>query len=270
MKGPSYISLVMKHHRGFAVFSGIVAASLQFLVIKAITSIDADTVSSLILSQLPERFRMMINETLISRMTVEGAAAFGFNHPIVMVLVAINAVAVPAKHISGEIESGTMELLLSHPVRRVKLFFSMWSAAAAINLFVVVGALLGSLTAVTAAGVLSRSLAGRLVGIALILWLLSLVVTALAALASAWATRGARPVLWVAVVVLTLYVIHFLTPLWGFLEIMIPFNIFTYYQPQKLMFGEASFGRDALVLAGVTLVLLAAAAHRFQTRDIPG
>lgn len=270
MRGPSYPALVFKRHRNFAIFSALIAAVLQYLIVKAVTSMEADSPASLILSQLPERFRMMVNETLISRLTAEGAAAFGFNHPIVVILAAVNAVSVPGRHLSGDIESGAMEWLLSCPVTRLRLFLSVTATAAAINFLVVLGAFLGSLAAVALANTWTPHLGLRIAEIALNLWLLSLVVTALASLASAWAAPGARPALWSAVVVLTLYVAHFLAPLWGFLHVTVPFNMFTYYQPQKLMFGESSLAVNSLVLIALSLVLFGAAARRFHTRDIPG
>jgi ABC-2 type transport system permease protein len=207
---------------------------------------------------------------LISRMTVEGAAAFGFNHPILIVLVAINAIAVPARHISGEIESGTMELLLAYPVSRVRLLLSLWAMSALIGLVVVSAALLGSLSGVIVFDAATKSLVWRLSEIALNLWLITLVMQTVALLASAFGTRGARPALWSAVILLSLYVVHFLTPLWEALRYTAPVNIFTYYQPQKLVFGERSLAENAVVLIAVTAIALVLAARRFHTRDIPG
>lgn len=80
--------------------------------------------------------------------------------------------------------------------------------------------------------------AGKLAGIALNLWLVSLVMGAASFLVSAIATRGARTSLWTASVLLAFYVVHFLAPLWDALRIIVPVNVFTYYQPHKLMLGE--------------------------------
>jgi len=270
MAGRSYASLVFRGHRSFVLFSASIVALLQFLIIKAITTVDADSMTSLFFSQLPERFRLVVNETLISRMTVEGAAAFGFNHPIVIILVAIIAVSVPTRHVSGEIENGVMELLLAHPVGRVRLALSLWVSAAGMTLIVVVGALVGSIIGVMVFHVASGAFVVRLIEIALNLWVLAVLIETVALLVSVWGTRGSRPGLWTAVTVLTFYVLHFLTPLWDVLQPTTPFNLFTYYQPHKLVIGESNFGGDVLVLVAVTAVFLTLAVHRFHTRDIPG
>lgn len=270
MAGLSYPALVFRSHRSFALFSALAAALLQFLVIRAITTIDTDGIASAVLAQLPERLRTVINETLISRMTLEGAAAFGLNHPILVVLVAINAIAVPARHVSGEIESGAMELLLAYPVSRVRLLLSLWVTSAIIGLVVVSGALLGSLAGVVLFHAADGSLAARLVEIAANLWLIALVMQTVALLASVWGTRGTKPAMWSAVALLSFYVLHFVTPLWEALDITTPFNIFSYYEPHKLVFGERSLGEHAAVLIGVVALGLGLAARRFHTRDIPG
>jgi ABC-2 type transport system permease protein len=270
MRQVSYPSIVFRTHRGFGIFSILVAGTLQFLVIKAITTIDTTPILPAFMSQLPERFRMIINENLISQLTVEGGAAFGFSHPIMMVLLAINAVSIPARHVSGEIEDGTMEFLLAHPVGRMRLLLSLWVVTGLINLFVVCGALLGSVTALTVFHRVSGGVLVKLLEIGANLWVLFLLVQSVAMLSSTYGGKGSRPALWTAVVVLTFYVLHFLTPLWDALRVTTRINIFTYYQPQKLMFDQGSFGQDILVLAVLTGICLSLALHQFSRRDIPG
>ena len=266
----SYPYLVFKTHRGFVVFSALVAGALQLVIIKAITAFDTTSILPAFLAQLPERLRVLVDETLISRFSIEGAAAFGFNHPMVIVLVAINAVLISARHVSGEIEDGTMELLLAHPVRRLGLLAWLWVVAGLGNLVVVGGALAGSLTGVAVFDTLTGSFSIKLVEIAVNLWLLSVLVHTGGLLAGVYATRGSRPGVWVAGVFLALYVLHFLSALWGALGVTAPVNIFTYYQPQKLVIDQASFARNAAVLGGITVVCLVLALRRFDSRDVPG
>ena len=270
MSGYSIPVVVFRSHRGFVVFAGIAAGLLQFLIIRAITGVDTGGLLPAVLDQLPERFRLMVNETLISRMSVEGAAALGFNHPIVMVLLAICAVSVAARHLSGGIEDGSLEVVLAHPVGRVRLIGSLWTAGAAMNLAVVACALAGSLAATALFHTLEWRAAGRLAGIALNLWLVSLVMESASFLVSAGATKGARTGLWTAAVLLAFYVLHFLTPLLDALRVVVPVNVFTYYQPHKLILGERNLWENVVVLVAATGAFFCAAALRFAKRDIPG
>ncbi len=265
-----YPAMVVKAQRGFVIFGVLVAAALQFLVVKAATSIDLGSLLPAVLSQLPERFRLMVNETLIGRMGLEGAVAFGFSHPVMMVIVAINSVAVPTRHLSGEIEEGSMEIVMSHPVDRTHLMLALWSTGALMNLAIVCGALAGSLAGLTFYRVASPALVWKLLKIASNLWVLSILIETVALMASSLAAKGQRPSLWVAVTVLAFYVLNFLRALWDVLNFTVPVNIFSYYQPQKLMFDEASWGRDVGVLAAIALTCLAVSIAWFRRRDIPG
>lgn len=266
----SYPSLVVRTHRGFGIFCVVVAGALEFLVIKAISTTDITSMLPMLLSQLPERFRMVVNENLISQLTLGGGAAFGFSHPIMMVLLAINAVSIPARHVSGAIEDGSMELILAHPIPRTRLLLSLWGATAVVNLLVVCGGLFGSILALAVFHGLGGGFLVKLLGIGANLWVLFLLVQSVAMLASAYGGKGSKPALWTAVVVMTFYVMHFLTPLWDALEVTKPLNIFSYYQPQKLMSGGGDIGRDVLVLAALTGVCLLLSVHQFNRRDIPG
>jgi ABC-type transport system involved in multi-copper enzyme maturation permease subunit len=265
-----YSAMVVKTHRGFVVFGLLVAAALQFLVVKAATSLDLGSLIPTVLTQLPERFRLIVNETLIARMGLEGAVAFGFNHPIMMVIIAINSVAVPTRHISGDIEDGSMEIAMSHPVGRTHLVLALWSTGALLNLAIVGGALAGSLAGLTVYKEATPALVWRVLKIASNLWVLSVLIGTAALLASTLAAKGRRPSIWVAVTVLAFYVLNFLRALWDDLSFTVPLNIFSYYQPQKLMFDEASWGRDVGVLAAIALGCLAVSIAGFRRRDIPG
>jgi ABC-2 type transport system permease protein len=270
MRQVSYPSLVLKTHGGFGIFCVLVAGALEFLVIKAVTTIDGTSMVAGLLSQLPDRFRMIVNENLISQLTVGGGAAFGFSHPIMMVLLAINAVSIPARHVSGGIEDGSMELLLAHPIGRTRFVLSLWAAAGAVNLAVICGGLAGSVLALAVFHGLAGGLVLKLLGVGANLWVLFLLVQSVAMLASVYGGKGSKPALWTAVVAMTFYVIHFLTPLWDALRVTMRCNIFTYYQPQKLMSGEGSVGRDMLVLAAAASICLLLSIHQFNRRDIPG
>jgi len=118
MSNLTYPLFILRSHRGFAIFSVVVIASLQYLIVEIMSSAGTDTLVGSILSQLPERFRMFVSENFLARLSVRGAAAFGFNHPIVLTLLLINVIGIPTRHIAGEIESGTMEWLLAQPVKR--------------------------------------------------------------------------------------------------------------------------------------------------------
>jgi ABC-2 type transport system permease protein len=248
----------------------VVVGLIQYLIVTLIDQVDTRSLFGNMLEQLPPGFQNMVSETVLTRMTVGGAAAFGFNHPLVMALLVINAIGIPARHISGEIESGAMEWLLAHPVRRATLALSLWASAAMIALLTIVGAWAGSFTALAVTGNLDAALARSMVEVGLNLWFLVVLVMSYTMVIAAFARPGAPTALAAAAVTLVFYFLHVLRAVWRAIDFLEPVNIFTYYQPQGLVFGERSFALNAAVLGALIVLCMAVGVKRFQRRDIPG
>ncbi len=266
----TYPFFIVKQHRGFILFSVVVIGALQYLIIELMTTVDPQTVFDAVVDQLPERFRMLITEAFITRMTIDGTAAFGFNHPLVLALLAINAINIPTRHIAGEIEFGTMEWLLAHPVRRGQVLLSLWTTACAVVLLIICGAWIGSLSALAINQLFSQELLLKMLKIGTNLWLLIVLILSFTMLIAVFGREGSKIGLRAAAITLGFYFLHFLSALWDFIGFTKPINIFTYYQPQKLMSGERSFALNACVLLALIAVCLWISVRQFQRRDIPG
>ncbi len=106
MNSISYYKLIWKNHRSFAIFSMVFITLLQFLILYLITTFDLPAIISTLLAQMPEKLKIYLSESFFSTLSLDGAAAFGFNHPLVLTLLAINAINIPMVHISREMESG--------------------------------------------------------------------------------------------------------------------------------------------------------------------
>ncbi|MEZ5195951.1 MAG: ABC transporter permease subunit [Bacteroidales bacterium] len=169
----AYIRLIWKNNRGFAFFSMAFITFLQFLILYLVTTIDTTSILTAILEQLPKRMQLFLNDSFFSTLTFDGAAAFGLNHPLVLALLAINAINIPIHHITHEIESGTLELLLAHPLKRSTLLTSLLrSGGALIVLLIIFAALLGSITSIIIFHHLSMDIVIQLFQICLIYCLL--------------------------------------------------------------------------------------------------
>lgn len=266
----SYPRFIFKNHRGLILFSVIFICAFQFLIIKLITTIDTRPIISAILEQLPAQMRMFLTQEFLTVLSVEGAAAFGFNHPLVLILLAINALLIPTRDIGGEIESGTMELLLAYPLRRSELLISLWMTGAVILLLIISAAYGGSLAAISIFYELHRDFAFKMLQIAANLWLLFVVIFSFTLLLATFGKEGGKIGTRAAAVILTFYLLHFLSSIWNALEFSKPFNIFTYYQPAKLMFDQDSFWLNSLVLIVLAGICLSISLKQFNRRDIPG
>lgn len=265
----AYFKLIWKNNRGFAIFSMFFITALQFLILYLVTTIDTTSIIKVILEQLPEKMRMFLNESFFVTFTFDGAAAFGFNHPLVLALLAINAVNISVHHITREIESGTLELLLAQPFRRETLISTLWVTGSLILLLIIIAALIGSITSILLFHQLSFEIMIHLIKISFNLWLLFVLIFTFTLLISVFGKMGSKAGNISAVITLVFYLLHFLSQLWDVLEFTQPFNIFNYYEPQKLMFGQGNFGLDIAVLSSLTIICFAISIWKFRNRDIP-
>jgi len=265
-----YPLFIWKDHRGLVIFSVIVIATLQFLIIELMATIDIAPIVTTILQQLPPQMQVLFDEGLLTRLSVNGAAAFGFDHPLVLTLMAVNAIIIPTRHIAGEIEDGTLELLLAYPFKRAKLLISLWISTNLILLIIVIGGWLGSLAAVALFSNLTFDLLIRILQIGCNLWLLFALITSYTLLISTFGNEGSGTGIRSAAITLVFYFLYFLSTLWDSISFIKPFNIFTYYQPQKLMFGQRSFGLHVGVLLVLIGICLTISLKQFNRRDIPG
>jgi len=266
----SYFYFIWKSHRSFLLFSIIIIALFQFLILKLVTTIDYSAIIINLLEQLPAFVRAMFGEDFISMLTVEGAAAFGLNHPLVLVILSIGAIAIPSRHIAGEAETGILELILSFPVKRIKLLLDLYISAAVFLFLIIFCALCASVISISIFHQLKFVLFIKMLKIGCNLWLLFVFIMSLTMVLSSFEKEENKVSIRVAGIVLVFYLVHYLSALWEAIEFTKPFNIFTYYQPEDLMTGQRSFLLHAMVLSSLILLCLLISIVQFNRRDIPG
>jgi len=265
----AYPLYIFKLHRGLIIFAMILVAFFQFLIIWLMSTINYVPILEAILNQLPPQMKILFNQEFMNRLSINGAAAFGFNHPIVLTVLGIVAIILPTRHIAGEIETGTLELFLSYPVSRIKLIISLASSSALILFAIVLTGWIGSFLSLIIFNHYSANIAGQLLKIGLNLWILLCLITSTSLLISVYGREAGKTGLRSAGITLIFYFLNFIASLWTALEFTQIFNPFHYYQPQKLMFGEQSFLLNAIVLSISTICFFLITLWHFAKRDIP-
>ena len=264
-----YPRMVFKKQLGLMGFSMLMVGAIQFLIVWLVTTIDYGPIVESMMEQLPAFFRQFFEEEMLGKFSAEGGTAFGFNHPIVLTLLGINAIMVGARHIAGEIEGGSLELLLAYPVKRTKLLLTLWGTGV-VQLLVVVGAaLVSSMISVKIYHELNGDILTALFKIAGNLWLLFVLVMSFTLVVSSFGKEASKTGLASAAVLLVFYFVHFLSKIWEGIGFTKPVNIFTYYQPQQLMFGERDFSLNAIVLVVLIFICVIISIVQFNRRDIP-
>jgi ABC-2 type transport system permease protein len=232
--------------------------------------------------------------------------AVGIMHPVVLILICIWAVGRPAGAVAGELERGTMELLLSQPVPRSRLIVAHL-VVEVVSIILVVGSVFaGTQTGLALVGpfVVDYSIladtpfnmlipaepeilaisgmpqAPALSNLAALMFAISGLTMALSAAGrSRWRVIG-----YAVLAVVVMFALNVLGQLWDSAQWMRPGTIFYYYQPQRIMLKQDWFvelgdvwnaGKPVLALPIVGVLLAvgvtgyAAALRIFTTRDLP-
>ncbi len=227
-------------------------------------------------------------------------------HPVVLILIGVWAIGRTAGAVAGELERGTMELLLSQPIPRNRLILAHLITDA-----IVIPVLCLSVVAGTQAGLevmgpftvdysvldkMPKLPGGRslpkgpdelpvdatrqplaIVNLAALLFAISGLTLAISAInRSRWRAIG-----FAVVVVMTMFIVNVLGQLWDAAAPLRPFSIFYYYQPQRIWLksewlanlGEVWPGSPGVpmlvVLVAVGTVGYLAALLAFTRRDLP-
>lgn len=266
----SYFYFIWKSHRSFLLFSMFFISLFQFLILRLVTTIDYYSTIMYFMNQLPENVQAMFGDDFISMLTVEGAAALALNHPLVLVILSIGAIAIPSRHIAGEAETGTLELVLSFPLKRIQLLLNLFISAVVFLFLIILCALCASLLSIGILHQLTPDLLVKMIKIAANLWLLFVFIMSFTLVLSSFEKEGSKVGIRVAGITLVFYLLHYLSSLWEAIRFTKPLNIFTYYQPQDLMTGQRSFLLHFMVLCSLIIVCLLVSMYQFNHRDIPG
>jgi ABC-2 type transport system permease protein len=192
--------------------------------------------------------------------------AFGFGHPLFLVLALSVAITSGVAAIATEVETGRSELLFTAPVRATSVLGARVAEWALAQIGVVGGALVGALIGTQLSGDLSRVSLAVPVRASVQFCSLAFFVAGVAFAASARArTRAAA---FAATVGLTAgsYVVNLVGLLWSPLSFVRWVNPFGYYAPTQAA-DHFQWG-DAGVLVAAGLLMFAAATQLLSRRDL--
>ncbi len=196
------------------------------------------------------------------------AFSMAWIHPLVLILLFAHAIFVCTRIPAGEIERGTVDVLLAMPVSRWKLFRSE-TAAWILTASLVLGcALLGCFVGTRFIPEDQRPNFAR---IPIVLSNLALVYGSVgcAALAiAAGVDRRMRAVMGVLIVTIGTLMVNFLEPLWEPAKHAAPLSLLHYYRPFNAMKDGIWPTRDLLILGAVCVTLWTTAGLIFSRRDI--
>ena len=205
--------------------------------------------------------------------------SIGYVHPLIQTILCIWAIGRAASAIAGEIDRGTMELLLAQPVAALPSYRLSFRGGCADHSRVVSEPVGGNLGGDVVFRITGTERSGQGANRSLAHWTGAVQRGGAGVrhhrLHHAVVGLGRRArVLGVAVVVtLIQFMVNLIGQLWDLLAPLRPFTVFYYYQPQPLILGQAdALGQAGLnlgVLFGVGLVGYLLALVVFCRRDLP-
>lgn len=218
--------------------------------------------------QLPPAFEDLLKFGSGDFFTLGGSLTLFMQHPIAIFLMAVFGVAMAAGAIAGELEDGTLEVILSKPVGRRPLYVA--NLAAVILLVGATMALIqvGNLVSLTLLELGDEVDLGLLPLVWLNGFLLWVAFGAFGLASSVSFNRHAQAIGLTAAYVLVNYFFEIIGTFWTDVEVLRDYSLFHYFQPGEILLGDAD-PLDLVILAVAALVPLAWALFVFPRRQLP-
>jgi ABC-2 type transport system permease protein len=226
-----------------------------------------------------------IMETLMGGENIQIDRAFdmvsiAYVHPLTQTILCVWAVGRASGAIAGEIDKGTMELLLAQPIRRGQVILAHLCVDAITIPVLCLAMWAGTWVGVWSVGFLDTEqianhvdpwrFAPGLMNVAVLVFAVS---GATMLLSSLGRLRGR--VLGLAVLVVLLqFLVNVIGQMWPPAEYLRPFTVFYYYQPQRLILdadwaSHWAVWQRLIVLTGIGAAGYLAAWQIFRRRDVP-
>ncbi len=188
-------------------------------------------------------------------------------HPFLLTLLTVAVIAIATRSLAGEIDRGTIDVLLSYPIPRWHLPL----AAALVQFFAVttlVGVALGSVGLGLRLAGLELSSWPAFAWVAFNLWATFIAIGSVCLAISAHCDRHGAALARSAGFVMVSFLVNLLASLWSKVRLLEVLSVFHYYRPQPIVTADGPIWTDLLILITVTGVALGVAVAGFSTRDI--
>ena len=210
----------------------------------------------------------LLGEDLGERISPQKLQAIIWVHPTILALLWAQEIVFCTRVPAGEIDRGTIDILLSWPVSRRKLFCAesaIWLAAGIwLCLMMFVGHTIARLFVTSA-----TTYSGRSVFLVLSnLYSMYVAVGAVALLVSTMSDRRGRAMATVFALILASFLLNFLAQFWPTAELLAPLSVLNYYRPAQILATASVPVYDMLMLLSIAVVAWVAGLEVFARRSI--
>jgi len=220
-----------------------------------------------VLDMFPSVVRIALGGNTLQVGNTPGLIAIGYQHPFILFLLMLFAVGVPTGLLAGEVQKGTMELILSRPVTKLQVYLCAGFLTVTGMFALVFMMFLGTVAGVHIYEFGEPIPLDLFFRIAINGGLLASTVGAVALLAGAF-FRGRNMAVGVTAGFLMVnYFVSVISQLWPRMAFLMRVTLFNYVSAPRLWRGWPL--DDMAVLAVVLLVAAVAGSIIWQRRDLP-
>jgi ABC-type transport system involved in multi-copper enzyme maturation permease subunit len=224
-----------------------------------------------ILLQMPiikVMFSTLLGMDAADNLTIQMLRTFIWVHPVVLAMTWGFAIAFCTHLPAGEIDRGTIDVLLSWPVSRRGAYLCATIVWLAAGVAILIMGLLGHLISARTMSPEMRSAARPLILIVLNLYLTYVAVGGVTCLISSLSNRRGRAVAVAVSFVVASFLLNFLAQFWEPAAHISFLSVSSYYQPARILLEQRIAPGDAIVLIGIGLGAWILGGEIFARRNI--
>lgn len=258
----------MREARLATLVFGLGLAGFEILLTLVLPEWFTQTGGMLRLTFVRTYLRALMGGQVAGNFGPEMVLSLAWVHPVVLALVWGHAIALCSRLPAGEIGSGTIDVLLSWPVSRTRVYLShtlIWLAAGTV---VLLTALIANISAARFVAPEFRTPPGRLLIVLVNLWCLYVAVVGLTSCISAMSSNRGRAVGVTFGLLLASFLLNFLVEVWKPAKGIAFLSILEYYRPLHILQAATWPLGDLTVLLGLGVVFWLAGALIFARRNI--
>lgn len=212
--------------------------------------------------------KAMLGVDTPGQLGMETFAAIPWAHPVVLALIWAHAVIGATRVPAGEVDRGTIDLLLGLPVSRFQLFVSETVAWLISALLLLAACAAGHMLGRAQLPPGARVPISRLLEVLPHLFTLYLAVGAMAWLISSLSDRRGKAMSIAFLLVLASFLLNYLAQFWEPAKNVVFLSVLDYYRPYLVLRDGTMQWRDMAVLTTTGAILWTAAAVVFNRRDL--
>jgi hypothetical protein len=250
----------------------ILIALMIFLFQIAVCGIvhDNERVKALLayLDVLPSFIKAFMGGDILQSGNIAGLIAIGYQDPLILLLYMLFAVGVPTALLAGEVQNGTMELILSRRTTKTQVYICAGLITVVGMYALVVVMFLGTVAATNIYKFYQQVPLYSFFKLAINGGILASAVGAIALLAAACFRRGMAVSVTVAFLVVN-YFISIITKWWPQMKWLDPYTMFNYVDGAKIFVRHAWPVGDMLVLISILIISAVLGGVIWSHRDLP-